>query len=176
MPFFSPGRAKKRHSRGSKALFLEGNLIDIVLPPQVPLLVADTAAPIRGGVDTAWKTAKLETGLEIMVPLVHRQGQPGSKWTPRQRQIRRQEQLTPGTHQPPSMRHFPLSRRQFPKIRLPGIAPDRGHGRQLTATPAAPATAPTQDRGSGFSGAGDPPRHLDVGFHLAEGRPSRRRL
>jgi elongation factor P len=52
-----------------KALFLEGNLIDIVLPPQVALRVVDTAAPIRGGVDTAWKTAKLETGLEIMVPL-----------------------------------------------------------------------------------------------------------
>ena len=52
-----------------KALFLEGNLIDIVLPPQVVLQVVDTAAPIRGGVDTAWKEAKLETGLEIMVPL-----------------------------------------------------------------------------------------------------------
>jgi len=52
-----------------KALFLDGNLIDIVLPPQVSLLVVDTAAPIRGGADTAWKPAKLETGLEIMVPL-----------------------------------------------------------------------------------------------------------
>jgi len=52
-----------------KALFLEGNLIDIVLPPQVALLVVDTAPPIRGGVDTAWKPAKLETGLEVMVPL-----------------------------------------------------------------------------------------------------------
>ena len=52
-----------------KALFLEGNLIDIVLPPQVVLLVEDTAPPIRGSVDTAWKPAKLETGLEIMVPL-----------------------------------------------------------------------------------------------------------
>ena len=52
-----------------KALFLEGNLIDIVLPPQVVLQVVDPAAPIRGGVATAWKEAKLETGLEIMVPL-----------------------------------------------------------------------------------------------------------
>ena len=33
------------------------------------LQVVDTAAPIRGGVATAWKEAKLETGLEIMVPL-----------------------------------------------------------------------------------------------------------
>ena len=52
-----------------KALFLEGKFIEIVLPPQVALRVADTAPPIRGGVDTAWKPAKLETGLEIMVPL-----------------------------------------------------------------------------------------------------------
>ena len=58
-----------------KALFLEGNLIDIVLPPQVALLVVDTAPPIRGGVDTAWKPAKLETGLEIMVPLFIAKGE-----------------------------------------------------------------------------------------------------
>src|SRR5664280_32016 len=58
-----------------KALFLEGNLIDIVLPPQVILQVVDTAAPIRGGVDTAWKTAKLETGLELMVPLFISKGE-----------------------------------------------------------------------------------------------------
>ena len=41
-----------------KALFLEGNLIDIVLPPQVVLQVVDTAPPIRGGVDTAWKDSQ----------------------------------------------------------------------------------------------------------------------
>ena len=58
-----------------KALFLEGNLIDIVLPPQVTLQVVETAPPIRGGVDTAWKTAKLETGLELMVPLFIAQGE-----------------------------------------------------------------------------------------------------
>ena len=58
-----------------KALFLEGTLIDIVLPPQVVLQVVDTAAPIRGGVDTAWKTAKLETGLELMVPLFISKGE-----------------------------------------------------------------------------------------------------
>ena len=59
-----------------KALFLEGNLIDIVLPPQVALRVVDTAPPpSRGGVDNAWKTAKLETGLEIMVPLFITQGE-----------------------------------------------------------------------------------------------------
>ena len=39
------------------------------------LQVADTAPPIRGGVDTAWKAAKLETGLEIMVPLFIAKGE-----------------------------------------------------------------------------------------------------
>jgi elongation factor P len=58
-----------------KALFLEGSLLDIVLPPQVPLLVVDTAPPIRGGSDSAWKEAKLETGLEIMVPLFIAKGE-----------------------------------------------------------------------------------------------------
>jgi len=58
-----------------KALFLEGKLLDIVLPPQIPLQVVDTAAPTRGGSDSAWKEAKLETGLEIMVPLFIAKGE-----------------------------------------------------------------------------------------------------
>ena len=58
-----------------KALFLEGRLLDIVLPPQVTLQVVETAPPIRGGVDTAWKPAKLETGLEVMVPLFIAKGE-----------------------------------------------------------------------------------------------------
>jgi elongation factor P len=58
-----------------KALFLDGNLIDIVLPPQVVLQVADTAAPSKGGADNAWKEAKLETGLELMVPLFITKGE-----------------------------------------------------------------------------------------------------
>jgi hypothetical protein len=29
----------------------------------------DAAGPIRGGSDAAWKPARLDTGLEIMVPL-----------------------------------------------------------------------------------------------------------
>lgn len=52
-----------------KAMLLEGKLLDIVLPPQVPLKVVNTAPPVRGGSDATWKEAKLETGLEIMVPL-----------------------------------------------------------------------------------------------------------
>jgi elongation factor P len=58
-----------------KALLLDGNLLDIVLPPQIPLKVVDTAAPIRGGSDSAWKEAKLETGLQIMVPLFIAKGE-----------------------------------------------------------------------------------------------------
>jgi elongation factor P len=48
---------------------LDGRLLDLVLPPQLPLKVVDTAPPTRGGADGAWKEAKLETGLHIMVPL-----------------------------------------------------------------------------------------------------------
>lgn len=51
-----------------KALFLEGGLLDIALPPQVALRVVEAAPPIRGGSDATWKPARLETGLEIMVP------------------------------------------------------------------------------------------------------------
>lgn len=52
-----------------RALLLDGRLLDIVLPPSVTLQVADTAPPIRGGSDATWKPARLDTGLEIMVPL-----------------------------------------------------------------------------------------------------------
>ena len=52
-----------------RALLLEGRLVDIVLPPNVTLEIAETDPPIRGGSDTTWKPARLDTGLEIMVPL-----------------------------------------------------------------------------------------------------------
>jgi len=52
-----------------KALRLDGRLLDIVLPPQIPLKVVDTAPPSSGGLGSSWKEAKLETGLQIMVPL-----------------------------------------------------------------------------------------------------------
>lgn len=58
-----------------KALFLDGKLLDIVLPSQIPLRVTETAPPTRGGSDSAWKEARLETGLEIMVPLFIAKGQ-----------------------------------------------------------------------------------------------------
>jgi elongation factor P len=52
-----------------KALRLDGRLLDIVLPSQIPLKVVETAPAARGGLSTSWKEAKLETGLQIMVPL-----------------------------------------------------------------------------------------------------------
>ena len=52
-----------------KAPFLEAQLLDIVLPPQVPLRVVDTSPPVRGGPDSAWKEAKPEIDLEIMLSL-----------------------------------------------------------------------------------------------------------
>jgi elongation factor P len=58
-----------------KALLLDGRLLDIVLPPQIALKVMDTAPPARTGLNTAWKEAKLETGLQIMVPLFIAKGE-----------------------------------------------------------------------------------------------------
>jgi elongation factor P len=52
-----------------RAYFLDGKLLDIALPPQVSLRIEETAPPIRGGSDSTWKPATVETGLEIMVPL-----------------------------------------------------------------------------------------------------------
>jgi elongation factor P len=58
-----------------RALMLEGKLLDIVLPGQVTLKIVETAPAIRGGSDATWKPARLETGLEIMVPLFIENGE-----------------------------------------------------------------------------------------------------
>jgi len=52
-----------------KALRLDGRLLDIVLLPQIALKIVDTAPPTRTDLNSSWKEAKLETGLQIMVPL-----------------------------------------------------------------------------------------------------------
>ena len=52
-----------------RALFLEGRLLDILLPDTLTLKVVETAPAQHGGGDSAWKAARLEGGLEIMVPL-----------------------------------------------------------------------------------------------------------
>lgn len=51
-----------------RALRLDGQLLDIVLPPSVSLRITETAPPGRSGTDSNWKPAILETGVEIMVP------------------------------------------------------------------------------------------------------------
>lgn len=52
-----------------RALFLEGRLLDIVLPDTMALKVSETAPAQHGGGDSAWKSAQMEGGLAIMVPL-----------------------------------------------------------------------------------------------------------
>jgi elongation factor P len=52
-----------------KALRLDGKLVDLVLPLQIALRVVDTGPSARGGLNSSWKEAKLETGLQVMVPL-----------------------------------------------------------------------------------------------------------
>ncbi len=52
-----------------RALLLDGRLLDIVLPAQVTLQIVATDPPIRGSSDSTWKPARLDTGLEVMVPL-----------------------------------------------------------------------------------------------------------
>lgn len=49
--------------------FFEGQPISIELPPVIEARVAETAPPIHSGQDNTWKLAKLETGVEIQVPL-----------------------------------------------------------------------------------------------------------
>jgi elongation factor P len=52
-----------------KASFLSGKLMDIELPLQVVLEVAETAPGQKGGTMASWKPAKMVGGLELMVPL-----------------------------------------------------------------------------------------------------------
>lgn len=52
-----------------RAVFIEGRLLDIVLPEHMDLKVIETAPPQRSTQTSAGKTAKLEGGLEIIVPL-----------------------------------------------------------------------------------------------------------
>ncbi len=58
-----------------KALLLDGRLLDIVLPPQMALKVVETAPPSRSELNSSWKEAQLETGLQIMVPLFITKGE-----------------------------------------------------------------------------------------------------
>lgn len=52
-----------------RALFLEGRLLDVVLPDTMTLKVLETAPAQHGGGDSTWKPARMEGGLTVMVPL-----------------------------------------------------------------------------------------------------------
>jgi elongation factor P len=52
-----------------RAVFLDGKLLDIILPAQVSLEVIATDPGQKRGSDSTWKPAKVEGGAEIMVPL-----------------------------------------------------------------------------------------------------------
>jgi|UniRef100_A0A7C6E9D8 elongation factor P len=51
-----------------KIEFYEGMPVDIVIPKTVDLRVESTGAGVKGETDAAYKPAKLENGIEIMVP------------------------------------------------------------------------------------------------------------
>jgi elongation factor P len=51
-----------------KVEFYEGKPIDFIMPKTVDLRVVETGAGVKGETDAAYKIAKLENGLEIMVP------------------------------------------------------------------------------------------------------------
>jgi len=52
-----------------RAVLLDGKIVDIVLPDHVALKVVDTTPPQRRAMTSALKTAKLQGGLEVLVPL-----------------------------------------------------------------------------------------------------------
>lgn len=48
--------------------FIEGRPVNVILPEVLEVRVADTAPPSHQQTDSVWKPARLENGLEIMVP------------------------------------------------------------------------------------------------------------
>jgi elongation factor P len=55
--------------------FHEGEPVSIVLPPIVEVKVATTAQPVHQQQDNTYKSAKLENGLEVLVPHFIRPGE-----------------------------------------------------------------------------------------------------
>ena len=64
-----PRRYFLKENEEYRTVVLEGRLLDIVLPDIVTLKVRETAPVQHGGGDSAWKSAVMEGGLEIQVPL-----------------------------------------------------------------------------------------------------------
>jgi elongation factor P len=48
--------------------FVEGNPVAVAFPDVLEVRIADTSPPVHAQQDSTWKTAKLETGIEILVP------------------------------------------------------------------------------------------------------------
>lgn len=48
--------------------FVEGHAVSVVVPDFVEVVIDDTAPPSHGQADSAWKTARLGNGVEVMVP------------------------------------------------------------------------------------------------------------
>ena len=48
--------------------FVEGNPVAVAFPDVLEIRIADTTPPVHAQQDSTWKTAKLESGIEIMVP------------------------------------------------------------------------------------------------------------
>jgi elongation factor P len=48
--------------------FVEGRPVSVVFPDIIEMRVAETAPPAHGQQDNTWKTARLDNGVEIMVP------------------------------------------------------------------------------------------------------------
>ncbi|MBV8551039.1 MAG: elongation factor P [Acidobacteriaceae bacterium] len=48
--------------------FVEGRAISVVFPDFIETRIADTAPPLHGQADSAWKSARLSNDVEIMVP------------------------------------------------------------------------------------------------------------
>jgi elongation factor P len=55
--------------------FFDGRPVSVLLPDVVEVRVAETAEPVHSQQDNTWKTAKLESGLEVMVPQFIRSGE-----------------------------------------------------------------------------------------------------
>ena len=48
--------------------FVESRPVSVVFPEVLEVRIADTTPPVHAQQDSTWKTAKLETGVQIMVP------------------------------------------------------------------------------------------------------------
>jgi len=48
--------------------FVEGSPVAVAFPDVLEVKIADTAPPVHAQQDSTWKSAKLATGIEIMVP------------------------------------------------------------------------------------------------------------